>query len=357
MNEEQLGGTVDGGGGGGGGGGAGSSRGSLLQNSTAFSSTGSISGGRGESGFPAVVELNVGGVIYATTLATLTRDAGSLLGQLFASAASAAGGQQPPVKAAAVGGGLVRDNKGRYFIDRDGVLFRYVLDYLRNGCLVLPECFHELDRLRHEADYFRLPDLTARLLRLRGSSTDDKIELTSGDGASSTAAATRTQSLSGFSTSNGGGASSTSLSSQQQQLLPVLHRSASFTPTGKDPGYVIVGYRGTFQFGRDGGQADVKFRKLWRILVSGRVALCREVFRDALNESRDVDRGTADRYSARFFLKHTFIEQAFDALLEADFRLVAACGSGTNSAGELKPGMDTEESKWNHYNEFVFCRY
>ena len=44
-----------------------------------------------------------------------------------------------------------------------------------------------------------------------------------------------------------------------------------------DPGYITVGYRGTFAFGRDGGQADVKFRKLWRILVSGRVALCREV--------------------------------------------------------------------------------
>jgi len=86
------------------------------------------------------------------------------------------------------------------------------------------------------------------------------------------------------------------------------------------------------------------------------VALCREVFRDTLNESRDVDRGTSDRYSARFFLKHTFIEQAFDALQEAGFRLVGSAGSGTNSGGDTKPGMDTEECKWNHYNEFIFCR-
>jgi len=86
------------------------------------------------------------------------------------------------------------------------------------------------------------------------------------------------------------------------------------------------------------------------------VALCREVFRDTLNESRDVDRGTSDRYSARFFLKHTFIEQAFDALQEAGFRMVGSAGSGTNSAGDMKPGMDSEECKWNHYNEFIFCR-
>jgi len=35
------------------------------------------------------------------------------------------------------------------------------------------------------------------------------------------------------------------------------------------------------------------------------VSLCREAFRDSLNESRDPDRGTADRYSARFYLKHS----------------------------------------------------
>jgi len=38
-----------------------------------------------------------------------------------------------------------------------------------------------------------------------------------------------------------------------------------------DAGYITVGYRGTFSFGRDGAQADVKFRKLWRILVNGKV--------------------------------------------------------------------------------------
>ncbi|KAI6184783.1 hypothetical protein M3Y97_00633400 [Aphelenchoides bicaudatus] len=63
-------------------------------------------------------------------------------------------------------------------------------------------------------------------------------------------------------------------------------------------GFITLGYRGTFAFGRD-GQADVKFRKLHRILVCGKAQLCREVFGDTLNESRDPDREGAERYTSR----------------------------------------------------------
>ena len=50
--------------------------------------------------------------------------------------------------------------------------------------------------------------------------------------------------------------------------------------------------------------------------------LCREVFGETLNESRDPDHGQTDRYTSRFFLKHTFLEQAFDMLSEASFFMV-----------------------------------
>lgn len=61
--------------------------------------------------------------------------------------------------------------------------------------------------------------------------------------------------------------------------------------------------------------------------------LCREVFGDTLNESRDPDRGgTMDRYTSRFFLKHTSLEQAFDALLDGGFYLAGCCGTGTATA-------------------------
>jgi hypothetical protein len=260
--------------------------------------------------FPSVVELNVGGVFYSTALSTLTKEADSLLADMFSGKPGS-------------GAGLVKDQKGKYFLDRDGVLFRYVLDYIRNGKLVLPENFHEKERLKQEAEHFRLPAMARSIDRAAGHKP-----LQPGP-------------------------------TPAPHLPPIVNSTSSPVASSEipegDSGYIVVGYRGTFAFGRD-GLADVKFRKLSRILVSGRVSLCREVFRDTLNESRDPDRGTDDRYTARYFLKHTFLEQAFDMLGDSGFRMVGSCASATNSSGEIKPGMDSEENKWNHYNEFVFAR-
>ena len=231
----------------------------------------------GEEKFPSVIELNVGGVHYTTTLKTLLSEEESKLYEIFSG--------KP--------GDVIKDSKGRVFIDRDGVLFRYILDYLRDSAISLPEGFRERDRLKLEAEYFKLVGLTKCICQ---------------------------------------------------------HGEA------RPPGCITVGYRGSFQFGRD-GLADVKFRKITRLLVCGRVALCRDVFGDTLNESRDPDHGGPDRYTSRFFLKHAFIEQAFDMLQEQGFRLAGSAGSGTSgSASELKPGVDAEENRWNHYNEFVFIR-
>ncbi|XP_076637064.1 BTB/POZ domain-containing protein Ktl [Colletes latitarsis] len=236
---------------------------------------------------PSVVELNVGGVFYTTALTTLTREGDSHLAALFS-------GKTP----------VEKDAKGKYFLDRDGVLFRYVLDFLRNQALVLPEGFREKERLKQEANFYGLPGLERAVLE--------------------------------------NGKSSGSLGSSSGK---------------RAPGYITIGYRGSFAFGRE-GLPDVKFRKLSRILVCGRVTLCRDVFGGTLNESRDPDHGTSDRYTSRFFLKHSSIEQAFDMLQEQGFKLAGSCGSGTagTNSEQLKPGMDTEENRWNHYNEFVFVR-
>lgn len=92
--------------------------------------------------FPSVVELNIGGVLYTTSLKTLTSHPDSQLHAIFT-------GREP----------ITQDAKGRYFLDRDGVLFRYVLDFLRDGTVVLPECFRERERLRREAEKYLLPGL------------------------------------------------------------------------------------------------------------------------------------------------------------------------------------------------------
>jgi len=101
------------------------------------------------------------------------------------------------------------------------------------------------------------------------------------------------------------------------------------------------------------------------------VTLCRAVFGEALNESRDPDRGDSERYTSRFFLKHNFLEQAFDNLLDAGFILSSCTGTGTNSIplegtqpvpAQTGKGMsgslsqDSEEGRWYHYNEFIWVK-
>uniref|UniRef100_A0A914YZ08 KCTD8/12/16 H1 domain-containing protein n=1 Tax=Panagrolaimus superbus TaxID=310955 RepID=A0A914YZ08_9BILA len=131
---------------------------------------------------------------------------------------------------------------------------------------------------------------------------------------------------------------------------------------------------GTFAFGRD-GQADVKFRKLHRILVCGKATLCREVFGDTLNESRDPGGEGAERYTSRLYLKHQCFEKACDTLAEKGFKMIASCSSGANGLAPTPHPMltaqmsntqqdfmnqrnsgDLEEQRWAHYTEYVFYR-
>ena len=46
--------------------------------------------------------------------------------------------------------------KQHYFIDRDGNMFRHVLNFLRTSTLVIPDDFDEFDLLVEEARYFEL---------------------------------------------------------------------------------------------------------------------------------------------------------------------------------------------------------
>ena len=90
------------------------------------------------------IVVNVGGTIYQTTMAKLTKITGShlsALAELFA-----ASGDEV------------------LFIDRDGPSFRYVLNYLRDPFFkpLLPRDPTELDQLAREADFYRLPGLLNR---------------------------------------------------------------------------------------------------------------------------------------------------------------------------------------------------
>lgn len=89
---------------------------------------------------PKVVGLNVGGVLYTTTLYTITQFPDSKLAELFDAK-------------------IPKDPKGNFFIDRDGHLFKYVLNFLRSGKLVLPKNFQEYEQLEIEAMYYHIKPL------------------------------------------------------------------------------------------------------------------------------------------------------------------------------------------------------
>ncbi|XP_063713215.1 BTB/POZ domain-containing protein KCTD12-like [Symsagittifera roscoffensis] len=282
--------------------------------------------------FPSVVELNVGGQVYTTALSTLTRENTSLLGIIFSGKS-----KTPPL----------RDTRGRYFLDRDGHLFRFILDYLRNTKLVLPEEFPEKDRLQVEADYYRLPGLVESIRRARGGGANREKDQSTG-GAQSRGGTQQHEA------SNKGGKVA---GNNSNQSMYDTNQGGGVGSTGdSSDGFITLGYRGTFAFGRD-GMADVQFRKLMRIIVCGKVSLCREVFKETLNESRDPDRGQGDRYTSRFFLKHNFLEQAFDMLQQGGFTMSASCATAANGMNQSgNPEQESEENRWLHYNEFIFQR-
>ncbi|XP_053701972.1 uncharacterized protein LOC128747809 [Synchiropus splendidus] len=95
----------------------------------------------------APVHIDVGGHMYTSSLATLTKYPGSRLSRLF-------DGSEP----------IVLDTlKQHYFIDRDGPMFRYILNFLRTSKLLLPNDFKEYWLLHEEASFFQLDPLLDQL--------------------------------------------------------------------------------------------------------------------------------------------------------------------------------------------------
>ncbi|XP_068727105.1 uncharacterized protein [Montipora capricornis] len=90
--------------------------------------------------FGSKVKLNVGGKIYSTTLDTLRKDPDSMLCAMF----SGRHELKPDAE------------DGAYFIDRDGKLFRYILNYLRDGNVYLPDEKITQQELLKEAKFYQV---------------------------------------------------------------------------------------------------------------------------------------------------------------------------------------------------------
>ena len=90
-----------------------------------------------------MINLNEGGYLFTTSLSTLTKYEDSMLAVMFS-------GRHE----------IVKDENGRYFVDRDGKYFRYILNFIRSNDL--PPENVALDVLK-EAEFFCMTTLIERL--------------------------------------------------------------------------------------------------------------------------------------------------------------------------------------------------
>ena len=96
--------------------------------------------------FASTIKLNVGGQHFTTSLQTLTKDPGSMLHAMFSGRFDTKPAED-----------------GSHFIDRDGTHFRYILNYLRTGELVLPEDKIVQRELLSEAEFYQVQGIIDEL--------------------------------------------------------------------------------------------------------------------------------------------------------------------------------------------------
>ncbi|KAK0044526.1 hypothetical protein Bpfe_026026 [Biomphalaria pfeifferi] len=98
------------------------------------------------------IKLDIGGNLFTTSLLTLTKDPNSMFAAMFS-------GRHD----------LKTEPDGSFFIDRDGTHFRYVLNYLRDGCIregTLPPSDTTWRELLTEAEFYQLDELASFLKEL-----------------------------------------------------------------------------------------------------------------------------------------------------------------------------------------------
>ena len=92
------------------------------------------------------INLNIGGRRFTTSLQTLTKDPDSMLAAMFSGKFE-----------------VKPSEDGAFFIDRDGKHFRFILNYLRDGELIVPEGATFLKELEADAKFYQIKGLLREL--------------------------------------------------------------------------------------------------------------------------------------------------------------------------------------------------
>ena len=111
--------------------------------------------------FSSTIQLNVGGHRFTTSLQTLTKDPNSMLAAMFSG--------KFEMKPA---------DDGAFFIDRDGTHFRFILNYLRSGELILPEGATFLKELKAEAKFYQIQGILDELVPKAPQNFEESVILT-----------------------------------------------------------------------------------------------------------------------------------------------------------------------------------
>ncbi|XP_043474501.1 BTB/POZ domain-containing protein kctd15 isoform X1 [Leptopilina heterotoma] len=235
------------------------------------------------SRYTAPVHIDVGGTIYTSSLETLTKYPESRLAKLF-------NGSIP----------IVLDSlKQHYFIDRDGGMFRHILNFMRNSRLLIPDNFADLDLLLEEARYFDIAPMCRQLEQMK----KDRIK----NGAT-TSSPSPPPSLSGGRGGGGGG------------IIPPIRDQEK-----RNESYECVALHVSPDLGE-------------RVMLSGGRTLLDEVFPESTQAVIDARSGVAwhqqdARHVIRFplngYCKLNSV-QAITRLLNAGFNVVASNGGGVD---------------------------
>lgn len=109
-----------------------------------------------------IIKLNIGGMIYHTTKSTLLFDHNSQLAKLVR-------GEDHGLIVTRTGSLEINNSSNEankevgIFIDRDGTNFKYLLNYLRTGHIVLPEEKNVLREILLEAQFYNIKGIIAEL--------------------------------------------------------------------------------------------------------------------------------------------------------------------------------------------------
>ena len=109
-----------------------------------------------------VIKLNVGGTLFTTTVASLTKYPDSMLAVMFNPES-----ERPPAE---------KDDNGNFFMDRNPRAFVYILEFLRNARLPKDIAGCSIEQVKWEADYFGLQDILDIIGNRKDKEEREKVE-------------------------------------------------------------------------------------------------------------------------------------------------------------------------------------